>query len=92
MTARDSYLKRKYGITEADYNALLAGQDGVCAICGKKPGQFKLVVDHDHVTGAVRGLLHNRCNKALGPFEWDEAVLLRTANYLNKIIEGRANA
>jgi len=89
MTGRNAYLKRKYGITEADYDALLAAQGGVCALCGKKPGRVRLAVDHDHVTGRVRGLLHARCNQALGPLEWSDTVLVRTVEYLNKIIEGR---
>ena len=87
--SRDAYLKRKYGITEAEYDALLSTQGGVCALCGKKPGRVRLAVDHDHVTGQVRGLLHVRCNRALGPLEWNDAVLVRAVNYLSKIVEGR---
>lgn len=89
MSGRDAYLKRKYGITEADYDALLLAQGGVCALCGKRPGKVRLAVDHDHTTGKVRGLLHVRCNRALGPFEFNEIVLQRAVNYLNHIIEGR---
>jgi hypothetical protein len=59
-------LRRLYGMTPADYAELLEQQDGVCAICKRRPrnGRF-LVVDHDHRTGLVRGLLHNRCNRLL---------------------------
>lgn len=90
MTARDAYLLRKYGITEAEYDAMLARQGGVCALCGKKPGRVRLAVDHDHVTKKVRGLLHARCNQSLGAFEWNDEVLVRTAKYLNKIVKERA--
>src|SRR5262245_59630423 len=51
---RKSHLKRKYGITLEQYDAMLAAQLGVCAICSEKPGDLTLHVDHDHATGAVR--------------------------------------
>lgn len=48
-------------------------QRGLCAICGKPPSitrtHWTLVVDHDHVTGKVRGLLCRKCNADLGIFE-----------------------
>jgi Recombination endonuclease VII len=53
------------GITDADYEALLAAQGGGCAICGNPPKTRRLHVDHDHKTGKVRGLLCHRCNRAL---------------------------
>lgn len=48
--SRDSYLKRKYNITEKDYDQMLAEQRGVCKICGQppKPGGPRLHVDHNH--------------------------------------------
>jgi hypothetical protein len=66
---------------EADYEALLAAQGGVCALCGKPPKTRRLSVDHDHKTGTVRGLLCFRCNRALPHYvsaEW----LLRAARYV----------
>jgi len=54
---RDAYLRRTFGITQADYEALVASQGGGCAICGKPPGEKRLCVDQDHATGAIRGLL-----------------------------------
>lgn len=58
-------LKHVWGLTLADYNALLAHQGGVCAVCKKPPGHRRLVVDHCHKTGAIRGLLHNYCNTSI---------------------------
>jgi hypothetical protein len=55
---------------EAEYAAMLAAQNGVCAACGKPEtgrnqyGPVSLAVDHDHVTGKVRALLCMRCNRA----------------------------
>ncbi len=61
---RDRYLRRKYGIGIKDYNRILKAQKGKCAICGKPPKPGKnLHVDHDHVTGDIRGLLDFYCNK-----------------------------
>lgn len=63
-------LKARYGITLEDYEALLVKQNGVCAICEEecKTGE-RLSVDHDHETGAVRGLLCRACNFRLGQIE-----------------------
>lgn len=80
---RKSYLKRTYGLTLEQYDAMLASQDGVCAICGKPPSNaFVLHVDHDHVTGAIRGLLHFTCNNLLGDAEDDPVVLRNAASYV----------
>lgn len=72
-------LKKYYGITLTQYNEMFEKQNGVCAICGKPEtatnqyGLVKLAVDHNHLTGAVRGLLCGKCNKALGGFCVDES-------------------
>lgn len=59
----------KYGITWAEYHEMLDAQDGNCAICDRHPTSVgQLVVDHDHSTDKVRGLLCQRCNLALGLF------------------------
>lgn len=62
---------RNYGLTLDNYNALLQKQEGGCAVCKKVPsptktGRSGLHVDHDHVTGKVRGLLCSRCNTFMG--------------------------
>lgn len=48
IKSRDSYLLRKYGITEKDYEEMLTNQKGVCKICERPPGKVRLHVDHDH--------------------------------------------
>lgn len=69
---REYKLRSQYGITEKDYQALLARQGGVCALCGEENQQPKnkpwrrLAVDHCHKTGCVRGLLCTKCNTSLG--------------------------
>lgn len=69
------YRARRYGITEQQYKALLDHHQGRCGICEQeKP----LVVDHNHDTGKIRGLLCHNCNKALGLFG-DSIETLRAA-------------
>jgi hypothetical protein len=62
-------IRREYGITPEDYDALFRFQKGRCYICRRKPRTKRLAVDHDHRTGQVRGLLcannENGCNRAI---------------------------
>lgn len=62
---RRNALYRKLGITNEDYERMLAEQCGVCAICGKPPKSKRLHVDHNHKTLKVRGLLCYSCNTKL---------------------------
>lgn len=87
---RRRWLERQYGLTERDYNQLLAEQGGVCAICQQpetdtnKYGTVKmLAVDHDHETGVIRGLLCQECNTGIGSLKHDPALLLKAADYVN---------
>ena len=56
-------------------------QDGKCAICHQVP--TKLVIDHDHETGLVRGLLCSPCNTSLGGFHEDVGNLVNAIKYLS---------
>src|SRR3954453_13858938 len=78
---RDAYLRRTFGISHAQYEELLSRQGGGCRICGKRPGKISLHVDHDHVTGEIRGLLCVGCNNALGQFRDDPLLLVRAAQH-----------
>jgi hypothetical protein len=76
-------LKRFYGISEDQYNAMLAAQHGVCAICGNPDiVHGRLSVDHDHETGAVRALLCSNCNLGLGHFQENLEIMLKAIEYL----------
>jgi hypothetical protein len=75
--SRTYHLKRRYGISAEDADAMLEAQGGVCAICKVAPAAH---VDHDHVTGAVRALLCFNCNGGLGQFR-DDPLLLHAAAY-----------
>ena len=60
---------RKYGVTKADYLDMYVRQEGNCGLCGKPQRKRPFVIDHDHESGEVRGLLHAPCNFALGYYE-----------------------
>lgn len=83
-------LKSRYGLTPEQYRAILDSQDGLCCICRcpetlidhrtKRPR--RLAVDHRHDTGAVRGLLCAKCNKAIGLLKENPRTLLAACDYL----------
>lgn len=82
---RNENLKRRYGITLADYQIMLTAQVGVCAVCENPPTErdrFILNVDHDHKSGRVRGLLCILCNTVLGKMNDSPALLRKAADYL----------
>ena len=80
---RKSYLKRKYGMTVEQYDAMLKAQGGGCFICGRPPREdISLHVDHDHSTGRVRGILCFCCNNALADFKEDPQLLQKAITYL----------
>lgn len=76
---KNAYLIRTYGITLAQYSALLAAQKNLCAIC-KQAGE--LDTDHSHVTGKVRGLLCSRCNTAIGLLGDSSSITQSATEYL----------
>lgn len=72
-------IKVKYGVGETEVRAMLKAQHGRCAICGKTPEENtkdkrRLVVDHNHKTGKVRGMLCHKCNLGLEWAEKDEWI------------------
>lgn len=75
-------IKKKFGVTKGQYETMLLAQNGLCAICGIKPNHKKLSVDHDHVTGRIRGLLCSPCNLGLGSFRDNIESLARAQIYL----------
>lgn len=76
--------EKTYGLTPDQYDALLKMQGGRCAICRARPKSKRLAVDHDHKTGAVRGLCCSRCNHDLLGSAWDsQAMVTALWHYLN---------
>lgn len=80
-------LKQQYGLTVAEYEAMVTAQGGVCGVCQRSPaeaGQSRLAVDHDHATGRVRGLLCTPCNLGLERFRDDPLLLASAIRYLGR--------
>jgi hypothetical protein len=86
-TRRRRLLAKRYGMTPERYAEMLAAQRGICAGCGAAAENNVygvLAVDHDHQTGAIRGLLCNPCNTVLGLVRERAATLLALVDYLAK--------
>jgi len=63
---------KTYSISEREYVRL--HKKNQCSICKAKPKKRKLDIDHNHITGEVRGLLCSQCNVAIGLLKGDETV------------------
>jgi hypothetical protein len=87
-----SWRRRGIEITPEEYDERLAKQGGVCAICLKPPKKLRLAVDHDHVSGLVRGLLCHRCNRYLIAKHRTPHLLLAGAKYLAEHLASQADA
>lgn len=89
---------RRYGLTQIQWMDLLRFQGNVCALC-KEPGDLlehggkgkrgpasdmTFVVDHDHTTKTVRGIIHHRCNKAIGLLRDSAAMARMAVEYLER--------
>lgn len=85
-----SMIRKKYGLTREQYQAMHDEQQGLCLICGQPETTYgkgklrKLAVDHAHdETHRVRGLLCSTCNNGLGCFKDNHELLLKAIEYLN---------
>lgn len=84
---RCRFLSAAHGLTSADFDQMVAAQDGSCAICG---ATGDLVIDHDHscckdgksCTQCRRGLLCNACNRMLGFGKDDVRIIAAAVSYL----------
>jgi hypothetical protein len=83
---KNNRLRRLYGVSLDEYNDMFYNQNGCCAICNKHQSEleFKLGVDHNHKTGAIRKLLCRKCNAALGLFQESEEILSKALEYIKK--------
>lgn len=88
-TERQAYERkrtlRKYGLTQEQYDQLLASQDGRCPGCGTdEPGAKGWCIDHCHKGGHVRALMCFRCNLVVGQAGEDPAILRALADWLER--------
>ena len=84
-TAKRYDLKTRYGITLFKYNEMLEKQNHKCIICGNSIfDKVNVAVDHDHITGKIRGLLCKNCNWGLGNFRDNTELLNNAIKYLKE--------
>lgn len=79
---RWGHIQRRYGLTQDDYTRMYEEQGSRCPLCLEE--QEILYVDHCHQTGRVRGLVCDRCNRALGALRDDADIAERAAAYLRR--------
>lgn len=79
---RDKALERKYGLSRDEFEDLAESQQFLCKICGFDTDKF--FVDHDHITGKVRGLLCHNCNTLLGHAKDNPQILQSAISYLKE--------
>jgi hypothetical protein len=77
-----AHRRRKYGLARREYMSLLLKQGSRCAVCRKRR---RLVVDHNHETGEVRGLLCDHCNHIVGILESMPSTLASAQRYLREV-------
>lgn len=81
-------MKKRYGITAQDFDAMGKRQGWACASCGVRFDLSQRAlgpnIDHCHKTGVVRGLLCNGCNRALGFINDNPATARKLADYLER--------
>lgn len=86
VSQRDAARRKLYSLEPQDYLDLMTLQQEQCAICGATTSGHgrtsALLVDHDHQTGKVRGLLCHGCNGGLGHFKDDPNRLRAAIEYL----------
>lgn len=81
---------KKYNLKPGDYEKMVVNQGGLCGICksddpsGGNPRVKRFAIDHDHLTNIKRGLLCNRCNRALGMFQDNVELLKKAIVWLEK--------
>lgn len=87
-----AFLHHKYGITNAEFDAMLEAQDNKCAICGVDHDEWmaktgnRFCIDHCHTTQEIRGLLCMNCNTGLGHFKDSADSLHRAIQYLTEAL------
>jgi Recombination endonuclease VII len=83
-STRHYHLKQRYGLGAAEVERMLDAQGWTCLLCDVQLTLKTAHVDHDHLTGAVRGILCFNCNGGLGQFKDNSTALRRAAVYVGR--------
>jgi hypothetical protein len=82
-------LRWRYGLTLEEFDAIIASQNDACAVCFRPfnhdPQKRDIVVDHNHDTGQMRGIVCAKCNAILGRVDRDVEILKRAVAYLERV-------
>ena len=82
--SRNSARRRRFALLGADVAKLYDMQNNLCAICKSPEKHKRFALDHNHVTGKVRGLLCQQCNMAIGLLKDDPKIVRAAAEYIQK--------
>ena len=78
-------LRRMYGLSPEALATMIDRQDGMCSICEKPFASGSVAsVDHNHATGRVRGVLHDKCNRLLALANDTSFILENAVRYLER--------
>jgi len=81
---RNKHFLRKYGLSVSEWEKMYREQGGLCLLCGGIPtDKDRLVVDHCHETGQIRGLLHHSCNVGIGFLKESVEIMEKAIMYIN---------
>ena len=85
-SSANTKLKRRFGVTIEEYEALVAEVGGHCEICGaaQSANGCRLALDHNHITMKIRGVLCKACNIGIGVFFDNVDLLRKAATYLER--------
>lgn len=85
---RASCLRKNFGISLEDFDAIILAQGGVCAVC-RQPFRHKRHphVDHCHTTGKIRGVLCSQCNTGIGMLRESALIMHSAIAYLDRYNE-----
>ncbi len=84
LEIKEYRLKNLYGISLEEFRDMEIQSNGRCAICGNNYTAKGPIIDHNHETGKIRGLLCVKCNVMLGLVGENIETLKKAIDYLNK--------
>lgn len=83
LASRRRHLRISYDISVEEYEQMCLNQNNMCSICSSVG---ELVIDHNHATGVIRGLLCRQCNVSIGLLKENVNMIRNAADYLERFI------
>lgn len=80
--AKSAQYRHRYGVSSEQIEAIKIAQKYICPACGEPFGNAVTAIDHCHLTGKVRAVLHRQCNSMIGLAKESAETLERAAIYL----------